>query len=154
MTVAGDDRGDDERLLTELGEAIRSRQSVPPSFVEDGKFLYTWHGIDFELAALSYDSAVSGLPGGVRAETPSMRALTFVAGETTIEVEVAPDAVTGQVVPPQPGSVEVHVLDEEVQVVPVDDAGWFEVRPRPDEPFRLGLRTVAGRVLLTDTITP
>lgn len=152
--MTGDQWQDDDRLFAELGDAVRSRQTVPRRFVDVGKAAFAWHGIDFELATLSYDSAVSGLPGGVRADTPTTRALTFVAGDLTIELELSPDALAGQVVPPTPGSAEVRFPGADVPAVTVDDTGWFEVRPAVGQPFRLCVRTEDGRVVLTETITP
>jgi hypothetical protein len=145
---------DDERLLRELADAVDSRHEVPARFLEVGREAFTWHGIDYELAALSQDSAVSGMPAGVRADTAAMRLLTFVAGELAIELEISPDALEGQVIPPQQGSAELRVSDADVRAVAVDDTGWFEFRPPPTRPFRLCLRTDDGRVVLTTPIRP
>jgi hypothetical protein len=69
---------------------------------------------------------------------------TFVAGELSVEVELTADAQLGQLVPPQPGTVEVHERDGSADTVDVDDVGWFVVEPVPRLMFRLRVRTVAG----------
>lgn len=47
---------DDEQLLALLKEALQDSQAVPSDFIEAGKNAYAWHGVDDELAQLSYDS--------------------------------------------------------------------------------------------------
>ena len=146
---------DDARLLSDLGEAIRTRDEVPPRFLQVGKTAFTWSTIDFELAVLTFDSAASGLPSGVRAETASMRALTFTAGDQlTIELELSPDGLAGQLVPAEPASIEARVDGEIAGTSDVDETGWFELRPGVDRPFQLVVRTAAGRTVVTGLITP
>ncbi len=152
--MAGAGWDDDEQLLAALGDAVRSREVVPDRFLQVGRGAFAWHDVDVELAALRYDSSTSGLPVGVRSDQQSVRALTFVAGELTIELELSTDALLGQVVPPQPGAVEVHVDEGEIRTVQLDESGWFELRPGPSAAFRLGVRTAETTVVLTERITP
>ncbi len=103
---------DDEQLLTALGEAMRARREVPGWFVETGKNAYAWHNIDAELAQLTYDSLGDPLgdslsdrerAAAVRSEAASIRALTFTSARLSIELEVASEALVGQIVPPRAG---------------------------------------------------
>ena len=149
-----DDHFDDEQLLVDLGDAVRTARAVPDRFIDLGKDAFTWLGIDYELATLSYDSAIDGLPAGVRADTSALRMVTFVAGELTVEVELSVDAVVGQLVPPQRGRAELRGHETNTREVAIDDSGWFEFRPAPTEPIRLCVRTDDGRVVLTRSITP
>lgn len=144
---------DDEELLAELGEALRTAREVPASFIEAGKSAFSWRDVDAELAALTQDTAVTPELAGIRAEPLSTRALTFAGAETSIEIEVAPDALHGQVVPPQAGELEVRPRAGDTRAVPVDDVGWFVVKPKPVGLFRLRLRTVAGKTVITDWTT-
>ncbi len=83
-------RPDDEQLQVALRRAIRSRQDVPPEFVQAAKDVFAWHDIDADLAQLTYDS-VRGpdLAGSrTRAEDATIRALTFTSARLTIELEV------------------------------------------------------------------
>lgn len=153
MTRDWPDWTDDEQLYTELGEALRTADAVPGRFVEAGKAAFAWRTVDAELAQLSYDSAVDGVPAGTRAEPAALRSLTFAASGLTIEVELTEDALLGQVVPPQPGSVELRQKDGSTMTVPVDEVGWFVVRPLPTGLFRLLVRTADGRAVLTEWAT-
>jgi hypothetical protein len=137
---------DDEHLLAELGDAVRAADEVPPAFVAAGKAAFAWRTVDTELAALAHDSATSPTAAGTRAG-PAARSLSFVAGGLSIEVELTGDTLLGQVVPPQPGQIEMHTVHGSAQVVPVDEAGWFAVRPVTGPMFRLHLRTDAGTVI-------
>jgi hypothetical protein len=149
------DRPDDEELLAALGDAMRARQAVPEWFVETGKNAYAWHNIDAELAQLTYDSDSEtdrGAAAAVRSESASIRALTFTSARLSIELEVASDSLLGQIVPPRPGTLEVHTTAG-VTSWPVDEIGCFTVAPIPASPFRIRCRTEDGADVLTGWIT-
>jgi hypothetical protein len=143
---------DDDQLLAELGEAVRGERAVPARFVEIGKAAFAWRDVDADLAALAYDSATSGHAAGTRAEPAGLRALSFVASRLTIELEVAPDALLGQLVPPQAGEVELHLRDGRTSTVPVDEVGWFVIRPLPAGLFHLRVRPAAGDPVRTEWV--
>jgi hypothetical protein len=157
----------DDALLAELAEALRAEREVPGSIVEAGRAIYTWRSIDAELAELSrarltYDSfvddaAVQGDEAGLllvtRSETAALRSLTFAADDLSIELEVTDDGVLGQLVPPQAAAVEVVTPDQDRVEVPVDDVGWFTIRPVPRARFRLTCRTTGGLTVVTDWIS-
>ena len=143
---------DDERLLADLGDAVRSGRAVPERFVEIGRAAFVWHDVDVDLATLLYDSALTGLPAGVRSSDAGIRALSFEADGLAIEVELSAGGIVGQVVPAQPGTVEVWVGGAALRSVELDDNGWFDLGPPPGEPFRLCVRMAA--VVLTDPINP
>lgn len=141
---------DDESLLAELGDALRAAGEVPAGFVAAGKAAFAWRTVDAELAALAHDSATTAA-AGTRGE-PAARALSFVAGELSIEAEMTADTLLGQVVPPQAGQIEMHSVRGPAHAVPVDEAGWFVIRPVTGPMFRLQLRT-ATRVVVTEWVT-
>ena len=153
MSAPGGGWDDDDRLLAELGDAVRDRRAVPERFVEIARASFAWHDVDVELAAMRYDSASSGLPAGVRAGPSDVRALTFEAARVTLEVELSREALVGQVVPPQSGSAELWADGADPLTVVVDENGWFHLGLPPTQPFRLCVRTAAGTVL-TDRVTP
>jgi hypothetical protein len=142
---------DDEALLAELAEALRIAHEVPGRFLEVGKAAFAWHDVDAELAELAYDSAAqpADARSGTRADPGAMRALTFGAGDITIEIEATADALQGQVVPPRPGEVELRFRDGSTITVPVDEVGWFVFTPPPVGLFRLHLRTADGTKVQT-----
>jgi hypothetical protein len=146
--------GDDDRMLAELGEAVRAAAEVPARFIAAGKAAFAWRTVDAELAALRYDSALAGpVLAGTRAEDATLRALTFVASQLTVEVEVTAEALLGQVVPPAAGEVEIHGRNGPVGTVSIDEVGWFVVRPVPARMVRLHIHTADGRSALTQWVT-
>ena len=145
---------DDDTLLAALKEAVRAQRTVPPEFVEAGKSAFAWHNIDAELAQLTYDSSRdSELVASMRTESASIRALTFSSAHLTIELEVTPDSLVGQVIPAQSAVVTIQPRSRAETVVPSDEIGLFSIRPIPPGPFRLYCRTDAGLDVLTGWIT-
>jgi len=147
--------GDDDRLLAELGEAMRAAQEVPDRFIQAGKSAFAWHDIDSELARLVSDTAGEAAQhsaAGMRSERAVLRSLTFATAELTIDIDVQPDALRGQVVPSRPGTVQVRGGGDAVQDYPIDELGWFVIRPVPTGPYRLSVQLDGGPSALTDWI--
>jgi hypothetical protein len=168
----------DSELLGALGEALAEARDVPRRFVEAGKAAYTWFTIDAELAALTYDSAGAALGAGVagagapddlsalpepepatralpqaaRPNPAELRSMSFTSTRLKIEIEIAVDALRGQIVPPQRGEIEVQTAGRP-QRIAVDELGWFVIRPVPPGAFRLHCQTASGLAVLTPFIT-
>jgi hypothetical protein len=152
----------DEELLAALREALHGRaappghdpqagQAVPPEFIEAGQALYTWRNIDAELAELTYDSIHDTLAGaGQRAADPPVRTLTLSSAHLTIELEASAEAILGQLVPVQPGLVEIQSGPGKGAETSVDTMGLFTIQPIPDRPFRLRCQAAGGFVVLTE----
>ena len=144
---------DDEELLAALREAIRARQAVPSWFVEAATNAYAWHNIDAELAQLTYDSENDlSRAAGTRSETASIRALTFTSPHLSLKLELTESSLLGQIIPPRAGTVETHITTG-VSTSPVDEIGYFAVKPIPASPFRLRFRTADGIDVVTGWIT-
>lgn len=145
---------DDEQLLALLKEALQDSQAVPSDFIEAGQNAYAWHGVDDELAQLSYDSERDrDAVAGVRSEAASIRALTFTSANLTIELEVGENALLGQLVPIGEGTIDVQTRAGDVATVSVDEVGCFPISPIPPSPFRLRCRTASGSSVVTGWIT-
>ena len=72
--------------------------------MQAGQDAFAWHNIDAELAQLTYDSTREPDQAmSLRAETASIRALTFTSAHLTIELEVTRDGLVGQIVPAAAG---------------------------------------------------
>lgn len=142
---------DDDRLLAALKDAGQSAQDVPPEFVEAGKALFTWRDIDAELAALTYDSAFDdSLESATRgSEQAPLRALIFATDDVTIELEVGPEALLGQLLPADAGTAETHMATGDAVTAPIDESGCFVFRPAPSGAFRLRCQSAPG----TDVVT-
>jgi len=145
---------DDDSLLAALGDAMRAAQAVPAGFTEAGQAAYTWHSIDAELAALTFDSAAepAAVPA-IRAEEASPRFLTFAAADLTIELEIGPDSIVGQIVPPQTGHADACPASGPASTAEIDEIGCFVIRPLPSAPFRLHCHGSSGISALTTWIT-
>ena len=145
---------DDEALLRALQQALRAWQAVPPEFVEAGRSAFAWRDIDVELAQLSHDSAdrpehAQGPP----TETASLRTLTFRSPRLTIELEVRPDCLIGEIFPPQPAVVRVQASARPDPAIRFDEHGCFIVRPIPQTRFRLRCKTTANAEVMTRWIS-
>lgn len=143
---------DDDQLLAALDEALREAREVPEDFVRAGKAAFTWHSIDAELAALTYDSATEQ-PGQLvvtRADRATLRDITFASAVLKIHLRVTETALHGQVVPPGESVVELHTRNGPAAAYPTDEDGWFSVRPLPIGSFRLHCRTASGLAAITD----
>jgi hypothetical protein len=146
---------DDEKLIEALRDALTSAGEVPEAFVEAGKAAFAWRTIDAELAALTYDSAWDKLDAMViRSESAILRSLTFASDGWTVELELTPDAVLGQLDPPEAGTVRARGDGGTLATAEIDDLGFFVLRPPPAVPYRLVCTTTSGTTILTGWITP
>ena len=151
--MASQQWADDDALLAALGEAVQAGREVPRDFIEAGQAAFTWHSIDAELAALTFDSAAPAAVAAVRAEEASPRFLTFTSADLTIELEIGADAIIGQIVPPQPGQADACPAQGAAVTAAIDEIGCFIIRPRPTSPFRLHCHSDSGGSVLTTWIT-
>jgi hypothetical protein len=87
---------------------------------------------------------------GTRTDAADIRSMTFVAPTLTIEVEIMPDGLAGQLVPPQPGQIELQPRDGSTRSVYADDVGWFMLSPPPRGMFRIRVTLANG----TSAVTP
>ena len=145
---------DDDMLLAELGRSVRATQDMPDRFVQAGRAAFAWRGVEAELARLQADSAAEPVDAGIRAGRPTHRSLTFVTASLTIDLDVQPDALRGQVSPPQSGTVRVHRLDAKHAMgsFDIDDVGWFVIRPAPTGSVQLSVE-LAGNTTVTGWFT-
>ena len=145
---------EDEVLLEALAQAIRNRRAVPPEWIAAAKNAFAWRNIDAELAQLTYDSTqVSAAAAATRAESASIRALTFSSPRLTIELEVTEDSLLGQVVPAQAAMIDVETRDGVQTSAASDEIGCFSVHPIPAGSFRIRCRTADSTDVLTGWIT-
>lgn len=145
---------DDEALMSELREALRRRDAVTPLSREAARAAFTWRTVDEELLQLSHDSLAAGaaLVRGP-ADADQARIVSFQGEDVSVELEVGPDQVIGQLLPGQSGSVTLQSPNGPERTVGVDAAGFFEFAELPSGPLRLRVE-VAGRVLTTGWLSP
>ena len=129
---------DDEHLMSLLSEAMTGDEPVPPDVLEAGYASFTWRTIDGELAGLIYDSSIEEPSrSGVRSQQARLRAMTFASSSLTIEIEVTPTSLMGQLVPAHTSEVFLIFQDGTGRSVPVDELGAFTIDPIPEDRFRL-----------------
>jgi hypothetical protein len=142
---------DDDDLLAALGDALQEEDAVPPRVTAMGKGLFSLYSLEAELAALEQGDK---LLAGVRSSTTGTRELDFTLGNLTIHVELDARQLAGQVVPTQPGEVDVQAQGDRPRRVEVDEQGWFTVTPPPRGEFRLLFLGADGLRAVTDWIAP
>jgi hypothetical protein len=140
---------DDDALLAALGDALQEEDAVPPRLTAMGKGLFSLYSLEAELAALEHGD---NLLAGVRSTGTGARELDFTLGDLTIHVELSGRQLSGQVVPPQPGEVDVQAQSDRPRRVEVDELGWFSVTPPPQGNFRLLFLGADGLRAVTDWI--
>ncbi|MFF4029000.1 hypothetical protein ACFYZ2_04405 [Streptomyces sviceus] len=139
-----------ELLEEELRRATAILDPVPPALRQIAVEAFALHDLDSRIAELTFDSVVDALP--VRGATGAPRMLTFHAGEVTVDVELTPQGLMGQVLPPQSARVEVLSGPQAGSPLTIDDMGRFTYETSPSGPFALRLRTGEG-VVVTDWLT-
>lgn len=145
--------GDDE-LLAELREALGGVDARQEAVLHAEKSLYTWRTIDAELATMTLDSTVARTEVVVRSETATLRTVTFTAPNLTIELEITPGGLVGQLVPPGRGTAWLRTTTGTTDPVEINELGCFVLEPSTDGPYSLVCRTAEGRHVMTNWITP
>jgi len=128
----------DDALLSELGAALKSAASVPQSMVDAARAAYGWRDVDAELdlLVLAFDSLCE--EGALVRNTGDVgaRTLVFDSDELSVEVELG-EEIEGQLMPPQPGRVELIDPQGTVAEAQADQMGCFRL-PSPERgPVRL-----------------
>lgn len=140
---------DDDALLARLASVTRRVDPVPAGVAAAARDSFDWRDLDRELAELVFDSAVDRDLAGVRSDDDS-RQLTFEGAGLAVEMEVsAGRGLVGQIVPPQPGRVEIRHR-RATQVVHADHLGRFSGELGAGGPVSLVFRPEAGTAVSTD----
>ncbi|GAA2697266.1 MULTISPECIES: hypothetical protein [Actinosynnema] len=134
----------DERLLADLGRALAEAPAVPEEYLVAGRAAFEWRDVDAELLLVTgYDSLLDGELAGRARGGLATRQLVFDADGRSVQVEVDPAGVTGQVLPPATGRVELESAAGVVESVELDELGYFLLGPLPRGAARLRVGGVA-----------
>jgi hypothetical protein len=153
--VSTPDWHDDEALLADLRQALDAAGPITPAMREGGIAAYAWRSIDveLELAALVFDSA-AGTGRLARAQADEgPRSLLFEGAELSVQIELSPAGLMGQLLPPAEGEVILQHSRGHEDRLAADDVGIFSARVAPDQPFRVRA-TSGGHSVVTDWVTP
>jgi hypothetical protein len=134
---------DDREMLKVLREALlpvapSSEEDPPGQVLEAAYAAGEWLLIDDRLAELVQDSSDSLVASGLRGPDGDTRQLTYQVDDLTIDCELTPDTLVGQIAPAAGLTVELVDPAGQGTLVELDDEGRFLVRPRPRGP--VGLR--------------
>lgn len=140
-----DEEFDHDRLEEELRQAAAILDPVPAELRRAAIEAYALHDLDARIAELTFDSLVDAIP--VRGAVDVPRMLTFHTGGLTVDVEVTEEGLMGQLLPPQPASIEVLHGPRAGAELTADDLGRFACDAPPTGPFALRLRTGAEVVV-------
>jgi hypothetical protein len=142
---------DDDELLAEFRKAVQARAAVPQTMVDAALAAFAWRTVDAELAELLYDSGVEETLVVTRSASHT-RILTFQGDQIGAEIEIGDDAVRGQLLPPQPGSVVLMTADGGEHPANADEVGFFTVPIVPSSPFRLRCDTADAAPIVTEWV--
>jgi hypothetical protein len=142
---------DDQNILDDLSDALREA-TLAETLAEHGKGAYAWRTVDEDLflASLSSDTSLERMRER-RANPSDPRVLVFTAPPLSLELEVMPDRVVGQIVPPGPGEIQVEAADGATVQADADQAGFFHLPGTLSGTVRLRCDTPTGR-LVTDWV--
>lgn len=133
----------DDALAAWLADAARRLDPVPPGVVAAARRSLGQRAFGADLARLAYDSVVDDDHlAGVRGSS-GPRTLTFEAPSLTIEVQIddiGGRTLDGQLVPPQPGDIELRHPGGVRQLV-ADEMGRFRATGVPPGPVSLLCRS-------------
>ncbi len=136
-----DEAGDgfeDDRLEEELRQAAAILDPVPAEVYRAALEAYALVDLDAKIAGLTFDSLTHGIP--VRGVTDAPRMLTFDTGELTVDVEVTPHGMFGQLMPPQAARIEVLGGARTARALDADELGRFTSDDPLSGPFALKVR--------------
>ena len=150
----GGDDADNDELVSALRALAALHDPVPPDAIAAARSAVAWLTMDAELAELTVDSSVEPQLPGVRGATGTTL-LIFDASDRTVEVEIIEEVgagrrLVGQLVPPEPGTVEVRHRGGR-SVAQADDVGRFTIGEVAAGPVSLRW-AVGGRVFETDWV--
>jgi hypothetical protein len=126
-------------LLEELRTVLRRTDPVPAEVTDFAKAALGWRRLDAELAELLEDSVLESESAALARGTAGLRSLTFRSDELTIDVELQPGMLLGQLAPP-PAAAAIELQTESGEVAATaesDNLGRFRLAFEGDGRFRL-----------------
>lgn len=137
----------DETLEGLLRQAILIFDPVPPHLVQTAVEAFVLTTLEDELAELTFDSLTEAAP--VR-DGDHPRLLTFSGAGVTLDLELTPRRLIGQVLPPE--AAELELLGPTPLHLSTDALGRFTHDDVPSGPFALRC-SVGETVITTEWVT-
>ncbi len=152
VTMADDPtQWDDETLLAALAQAYAEVEQVPDSFRHAARGAFAWRTVEDDLMSLVDPATLYDEAMAVRGDD-DLHEVAFSGGGLTLELEVLPDRVLGQVVPA--GECEVtwsSPAGGHGRAVS-DGSGYVELPGVGSGPVRFSI-TADGRTRVTEWVT-
>jgi hypothetical protein len=128
----------DNELFEELRSVLHRTDPVPAEVTDFAKTALGWRRLDTELAELLEDSALESESPALARGTAGVRSLTFRSDELTIDVEVQPGMLLGQLAPAAAATIELQAENGDVAATAESDTlGRFRLPLEGDGRFRL-----------------
>ncbi|MDQ1287980.1 MAG: hypothetical protein QG622_1545 [Actinomycetota bacterium] len=143
---------DDELLSHDLAQALRPVEDAARRLARRAEAAFSWRTVDDDLllASLSYDSFEKPLAHH-RSGEPLSRFLVFRATPLSVEIEVMPGQIVGQIIPPGRAEIVAEREGGDPLHVTADERGLFIISPCPGGATRLRCDTPTAR-LVTDWV--
>lgn len=133
---------DDDALLALLGEAMAdARHPDTETMLAGALAAFSFRTMDQELASLVYDSMLEDESVGAGRAPDAARTLVFETDDVSVEIEIRPGGMIGQVVPPGEGTVTAEGPDGRRTRVHTDELGCFILDTPGPGPVRLHITT-------------
>lgn len=132
-----------------LCDVLMPEQTVPPGVLAAARAAFAWRRIDEELAELLFDSADEPVGAGLRGAAAAPRQVSYASGDLLIDCELGSEALVGQLLPADAGTLELLTPAGRQRPVEVDPRGRFVVRPVPAGPIRLRFGSLGRPAVLT-----
>jgi len=142
---------DDDLLLDDVCDVLSRCDPVPHAVLAAATGAFAWRRVDADLAELAFDSLLELTGSGTRGAGD--RQLTFEGNGLTIEIDMLDGGsqLIGQLVPPQPGAVQVQAGGRTATVT--TDAGGHFTAAAGAGPFRMCVDAGPGAAIVTEWIT-
>jgi hypothetical protein len=140
----------DDWLSQELNAATIELVAVPAADRDTARAPFPWRNVDDELTlVLCFDSAVDDVALVRGLASMTTRSMSFQNDNLGVEIDIYGGQVTGQLLPPQPGSVRLVTPKGVFAQTATDATGCFVVACPAHGPLRLEC-SVADLVLATE----
>lgn len=145
--MASDWFSDDDQLFDALTDAANAAGPAPVDVVAAAKAVFTMRSLDAELALATRGSRDDDQSSGTsRPGAVPIRSLVFGSDEITLDIDVLPETLVGQISPAHAGRIVVSSRGDEGVQGEIDEDGMFIVaRGAPGEvQFRVEPKDVPG----------
>jgi hypothetical protein len=146
---------DDDDVMSLLRASLGDELTVSARAVEAARAAFDWVAFEQQMADVVFDSADEpALEAGVRSVTAAARQVTYRAGELTVDCELGPDGLVGEVLPAGTARVWLRSPSTGDRELAVDERGRFADPHPPPGPFALRIMRAGQLEVVTAWLLP